>query len=127
ILFALRIYNWLCHKNIVLEKVVVDVPTKLNTHFFHPIEGLSKQKKKLLRLITIPPLPDSKEQTAEEFWKKHCGLSLDEIVYEYYPVRQSFRKFQGKERVKETFCFEARFANAEEGKLLTQAIQHGSL
>lgn len=127
ILFALRIYNWLCRKNIVLEKVVVDLPTKLNTHFFHPVKKLSKQKKKLLRLITIPPLLDSKEQTAEEFWDKHCGLSLDKIVYEYYPVRQSFRKFQGKDRVRETLSFEARFANAEEGELLSQAIRHGSL
>lgn len=127
ILLALRIYNKISGKKILLEKVAVDLPTKRNTHFFHPIKQLSKSSKEHLRLITIPPLPDSEEQTVEAFWRKYCGLDLNEVVYEYYPVRQSFRKFQGKKREKKEFCFEARFSNAEEGELLSQAIRHGSI
>lgn len=127
VLFALRLYNWRSGKNVVLEKVAVDLPTERNTHFFHSIKKLSEKSRKNLRLITLPPLPDSPEQTPKEFWRKHCGLELQEVVYEYYPVRQSFRKFQGKQRKQETFSFEARFSNAEEGELLQTALRQGSI
>ncbi len=127
ILLALRIYNWKSGKRIVLEKVAVDLPTWRNTHFFQPIQNLSKKSKKHLRLITIPPLPDTPEQSPQEFWEKHCGLRLEEIVYETYPVRQSFRKFQGKERMNTPFSFEARFWSSEEGKILAHAIEQGSI
>lgn len=127
VLLALRLYNWKSGKKIVLEKVAVDLPTERNTHIFRPIKKLSSKSKKNLRLITLPPLPDSSTQTPQEFWRKHCGLEQDEVVYEYYPVRQSFRKFQKMERDEQPFRFEARFSNAEEGELLSKAIRHRSI
>jgi UDP-N-acetylglucosamine:LPS N-acetylglucosamine transferase len=127
ILLALRIYNHRRGKNVVLEKIVVDLPTKLNTHFFRPVKMLSKRNKKQLRLVTIPPLPDHSEQSVEEFWHKHCRLSEKEVVYEYYPVRQSFRSYQEKQLEKSDFSIKAHFSNAEESRLLSEALQNGSI
>src|SRR5690606_26314021 len=50
IMKAIRIFNWKRSKNVVLEKVVVDLPTKKATHFFRPIKGLSKKDKKFLKV-----------------------------------------------------------------------------
>ena len=49
VLTALRIYNTKRNKNVFLEKVVVDLPTKLNTHYFKPIKKIKEKNKKYLR------------------------------------------------------------------------------
>lgn len=90
---AIRYYNKRRKKNIVLEKVVVDLPTPSTTHFFRPVKRLKPKDKKHLRLITIDPLLSPKE-TETEFWEKNCALSKDQIVYQYYPIRQVFKKYQ---------------------------------
>lgn len=123
VLLALRIYNRRRKKSVILEKVAVDLPTRLNTHYFAPIRKLSKRNRELLKLITIPPLTDSLQQTTEEFWRKHCRLSSESVIYEYYPVRQSFRKVQGRQRDGKEFCFEAKLANSDEGLLLAKAVE----
>src|SRR3990167_4368236 len=45
ILKALRIFNQSKKKNVRLEKVLVDLPTKKATHFFTPIKKLSQRSK----------------------------------------------------------------------------------
>lgn len=126
ILRALRIYNFLRNKKVVLEKVVVDLPTEKNTHFFRSIKRLSAKNRKWLRTITIRPLLNE-DQTTEQFWKKNCNLSESDVVYEYFPVRQAFRKFQGKERSRSDFSFSVQFHNHEEREFLLQSISRGCL
>lgn len=92
---AIRFFNYRKSKNILLEKIIVDLPTNKASHFFKPIKKLSKKDKKAIQLKTIPPLLEGK-QTLEDFWQKNCGLSNQDIGYEDLNVRQSFKKLQGK-------------------------------
>jgi hypothetical protein len=127
ILRALRIYNRLRKKHVILEKVVVDLPTEKNTHFFRSIKGLSKKNRELIRPITIQPLL-KEGQTTEEFWRQNCNLSESEIVYEYFAIRQAFRKFQGKNHRDEAdFSFPVHFHNIEEKKMFSRSIERGQL
>lgn len=125
-LLALRIYNRLRKKNVILEKVVVDLPTERNTHFFRPIRRLSKRNKKLLRMVTIPPLLKEKE-TAAEFWKSHCNLLEHEVVYQKYFVRRAFCKIQGQKRAQTDVPVRIHFENAEEQRFLSKTLKMGSL
>ena len=125
-LLALRIFNRIRKKRVILEKVVVDLPTERNTHFFRPIKGLSEKNRKLLRMVTIPPLLE-KGQTAEQFWRKHCNLSESEVAYEYYAIRRAFRLFHGKKQEEKDFAIEARFGNSEDRALLAKTIARGSI
>ncbi len=95
ILKAIRFFNYKKSKKIVLEKIIVDLPTNKATHFFAPIKRLSKKDKTVLRLKTIPPLLED-HQTLDHFWQENCGLSNHEIHYENFNVRQSFKKLQSK-------------------------------
>lgn len=90
---AIRYYNKKRKKKLILEKVVVDLPTSQATHFFRPVKRLKPKDKKHIKLITIDPLLSLK-QTEKEFWKKNCDLSQDQVVYQYYPIRQVFKKYQ---------------------------------
>lgn len=127
ILRALRVYNRLRNKQVVLEKVVVDLPTEKNTHFFRSIKHLSKDSRKLIRPITIKPLLHE-GQTPEQFWRQNCNLSERDVIYEYFAVRQAFRKFQGKKRKERgDFSLSVRFHNTEEKKLFFASLKRGVL
>ena len=127
ILYALRIYNRMRKKHVLLEKVVVDLPTDRNTHFFRSIKGLSKKNRKLIRPITIPPLL-KEGQTSEQFWRQNCNLSEHEIVYEYFAIRQAFRKFQDKKREDEgDFSLSVHFQNSDEKEIFSRSIERGAL
>ena len=123
---AIRIYNKKMAKKIVLEKVVVDLPTKQAIHYFRPIKALSKRDKQVLKLISIAPLLEE-GQTAEEFWQENCGVSDKEIQYEDFIVRQHFRKLKGKSRSKEALPLRIRFRSAEELQLIERAVERGSI
>lgn len=125
-LCALRIYNRLRKKNTILEKIVVDLPTEKNTHFFRPIKSLSKKNKKLLRIVTIPPLL-KQGQSAEDFWRRNCDLSERDVVYQKFVVRRAFRKIQGKKREEAEFSITARFDNDDERRILFRTFQRGSM
>ncbi len=123
---ALRIYNWKSGKNVRLEKVLVDLPTKKATHFFRPIKKLSKKNRQFLQLTTIAPLLDEGE-TAEEFWQSTCGLSEKEIHLEDVYVRQAFREYKGKVRSAEPTQIRISCKNAEEMSLVQKTSQRGSI
>ncbi|MBF8262351.1 MAG: hypothetical protein HW387_16 [Parachlamydiales bacterium] len=125
-LFALRVYNRMRKKNVILEKIIVDLPTDKNTHFFRPIKSLSKKNKKLLRMVSIPPLL-SPGQSAEDFWRRHCNISERDVVYQKYVIRRAFCKIQGRQRDEMEFSFTARFDNPEEKRLLTKTLQRGTM
>lgn len=121
IMKAIRVFNWIRSKDLILEKLIVDLPTKKATHFFRPIKSLSKKDKKFLKLRTIPPLLEN-GQTAEDFWQSFCGMSESEVHYEDVNVRLPFKVLQGKSRgsASVSICLNAK--NAEEIKLTHNAL-----
>jgi UDP-N-acetylglucosamine:LPS N-acetylglucosamine transferase len=91
---AIRFFNRIKGKNIVMEKFFVDLPSKKNTHYFRNIRKLSKQDRKYLRVFTIKPFVEEGETNAE-FWKKHCNLEESSITYYKYPLRSGFKSYIG--------------------------------
>lgn len=126
ILKALRIYNRKKNKQVRLQKVLVDLPTKAATHFFRPIKHLTRKDRPYLQLTTIAPLLDE-GQTAEEFWQTNCRLSEKEIHYEDVYVRQAFKKFQNKEKCVENFPIFLRFKTQDELRLMKETFGKGPL
>jgi hypothetical protein len=126
ILKALRIYHRKRGKQVFLQKVLVDLPTKSATHFFRPIRKLSKKDRSYLQLTSIAPLLDE-GQSAEDFWQKNCNLSDKEIYYEDVYVRQAFKKFQHKKKSKENFPVFLRFKSEDELRLMKKAFERGQI
>lgn len=121
---AIRIFNWKRSKHVILEKVVVDLPTKKATHFFRPIKGLSKKDKKHLKVRSISPLLEE-GQTSKEFWRKHCDLCESEVHYEDVHVRLPFKALQDKPRVLSDLSLVFKTKNPEEKGLMCQALERG--
>ncbi|MDE3056000.1 MAG: hypothetical protein KGI80_04855 [Verrucomicrobiota bacterium] len=120
---AIRIYNAHKKKRVYLQKVLVDFPTKLATHFFGPIRRLTRRDRPFLQLSTIVPLLKEGE-TEESFWQTTCRLTREEIHYELN-VRQSFRALQERPRDQQplpvTFCCKSE----EELQLMQRAFCKG--
>lgn len=126
ILKALRIYNHRRGKQVRLQKVLVDLPTKAATHFFRPIRRLTKKDRPHLQLTTISPLLEE-GQTAEEFWQRNCRLSEKEVHYEDVYVRQAFCRYRNRKKEKKDFSLFLRFKGAQELKLIKRTLEKGSL
>lgn len=124
ILKAIRIFNRHKKKSVILEKIVVDLPSKAAIHYFRSIKSLSRKDKRLLRLKTIAPLLEE-GQSAEEFWQTHCGLSESEIQYEDLNVRQSFRSLRGKARGNEPLQLPFAFQSSEEWEWMRLCLERG--
>lgn len=123
---ALRFFNFKRKKNVRVEKVLVDLPTRKATHFFRPIKKLSKKNRRLLLLTTIAPLLEEGE-TAEEFWQETCGFSEKEINCEDVYVRQAFRTYKGKGRPESPLHVRVKFKNQEELRLMRKTFQRGPI
>jgi hypothetical protein len=123
---ALRLFNRWRQKEVRLEKVLVDLPTRRATHFFRPIKKLSRRNRKLLQLTTIAPLLEEGE-TAEEFWQETCGLSEKEVNCEDCYVRQAFAKYKGKGRSTTPMHIKVRYKNQEELQLMQRTYQRGQI
>lgn len=126
IIKAIRIYNKFAKKNIVLEKVFVDLPTKEYVQFIKAIKKLSKNDRKYLRITTIEPLLEDEKNYAE-YWERHCGLKEDQITYKRYIIRTSFKNFQGVERPKGDFALKIRTTSSDENDLLKKCFSKGSI
>lgn len=126
IMKAIRFFNWRSSKKVVLEKVIVDLPTRKATHFFQPIKALSRKDKRYLKLRTIPPLLEE-GQTAEEFWQHFCGLSESEVHYEDVNVRIPFKNLQGKARSSEPISIGFNAKNKEEIHFMLQSFKRGDI
>lgn len=95
IIKAIRVYCHFTKKDIILEKVLVDLPTKEYGQLFKAFKKLSSKDRSKIKLITIEPLLD-KEKSNEQFWQKYCNFSEKQIVYKRYIIRESFKAFQNK-------------------------------
>lgn len=126
IIKAVRIFNQRRGKNVRVEKVLVDLPTKEATHFFRQIKKLSRRNRKLLQLTTIAPLLEEGE-TAEQFWQMTCGLSEKEVNCEEVYVRQAFQQYKGKERPAEPLLIKVQTKNEEEIELMQKTFNRGSV
>jgi len=122
---AIRFFNWKRSKCVILEKLIVDLPTKKATHFFRPIRALSKKDKKLIKVRTIPPLLEE-GQTSKQFWRKHCDLCESEIDYEDVHVRLPFKALQGKPRPSNDMTLSFETKNLEEKALMDRAFKKGA-
>jgi hypothetical protein len=127
IIKAIRFYNKLSKKNLVLEKVIVDLPTYQSTHFFKAVKRLSKRDKKALKILTIEPLLDE-NQTEAEFWEKCAKISVDNVVYDEFPVRRGFLHFKDKtiDRSKD-FDVITRVDSLDEKNLIKKIVSKGNL
>ncbi len=123
---AIRLYNRLQKKRVILEKVIVDLPTRASTHFFKRIKALSDKDKKYLKIVTIEPLLEN-EETEEAFWQDVCGVGVTDVTYEKYPIRDSFLQYRDKKRGKEKFTIKIRYKNTEELSLMRKTIEKGSI
>ncbi|MBS0625218.1 MAG: hypothetical protein JSS32_04140 [Verrucomicrobia bacterium] len=126
IIKALRIYNWIKKKRVVLEKILVDFPTAKAIHFFGPIRNLSSQDRKLIQVTTIPPCLDPGE-TYRDFWQKNCRISEAQVAYEPFFVRQSFSKYHKKPRSQDQIKIKAKIKNSEELQLIRKSVERGSI
>ncbi len=86
---ALRIIKWWKGKEILLQKILTDLPTKWAQHFFRGIRHLSKKDRAFIRLLTTKPLLDQGETDAL-FWQTHCNLPMSAISYSKLPLRPAF-------------------------------------
>ncbi len=95
---AIRIFNRMRKKQVYLEKVFSDLPTKRANHFFWPIRQLSQNDRMHIKLIAIDPLLEI-GQSPEEFWKVNCNMPLSKLEYQYFYVRKPFKNFLHQERI----------------------------
>jgi hypothetical protein len=123
---AIRFYNWWKKKNIFLEKVFVDLPTKEYKQMMKGVKCISKKDKKFIKIFTVEPLLDG-EKNDEEFWKKNCALPQGQVIYKKYIIRESFKKFQGLESPKGPFEIKIRFHSNEEGEIIKKCFSKGSI
>jgi len=123
---AIRLYNFFQKKELCVEKVIVDLPTKWASHYFRTIKKLSSLDQKHIRVVTIEPLLEETE-TAAEFWKKHCGLTEEEIQYEDHFIREGFHPYRNRPRLREDFSIQIRYKNEEELSLMKAAYQKGKI
>lgn len=123
---AIRLYNWYRGKNLVLEKVMIDLPTKKAKHFFSPIKRCTKKDRKYLKFITIFPLTE-KNETEELFWKKACKLKLENIIYEPFIVRKCFREYEKLEKCQKKMDLEFCFFSKPEKEMMKSIFSKGSV
>lgn len=126
IIKAIRLYNFIRKKNVVLEKIMVDLPTKQATHYFRSIKKLSPKDKKCLKIVTIPPLLE-KDQTQDSFWQQHCGINDCDIQYEEFYIREGFHSYRNKERANADFSIKVAVKNQEELELLQKTYGKGQI
>jgi len=122
IIKAIRFVNYYKKRNVYLEKVVVDLPTDQNTHFFQPIKKLSVQDRKFIKIFTVDPLLKGSE-TEEQFWNRNCKLSLDRVCIQKYFIRQSFLKYQTKETINTPVIINASCYDQEEVQMTENVLK----
>ena len=126
IIKAIRVYNKLRKKNVVLKIVFIDLPAKRSFHYFDPIKRLSKNDKKYLVLSSIKPLLKENQKDAD-FWRENCGISMDRVFYDPYPVRQGFYEFENKKRLREDHEIKIICTNAAEANFIESIAKKGSI
>jgi hypothetical protein len=109
ITLALYLSNKLKKKNLKVEKILTEIPTKRAIHFFHPLRLLPNRLKKLIELNVVEPLP-----LEQNFWKKNTGLNDDQIKIITPPLREAFFQLSNLPITREEYKIKMSFSSEEE-------------
>ncbi len=96
LLSAVHVVNFIrrvfCQKKtpIDVKMVLTELPNAATSNFFPTIKTLWSCDHHRFSLYTAPPLLERADQTEEEFWKTHCGLPMDKVHYDQFPLRRAF-------------------------------------
>jgi hypothetical protein len=121
---AVRLYRYFKKNTIFIEKILTELPTDYASHYLTPIKRLRENSRNLICLVTTQPLLTENE-TAENFWQKHCGLSTQKISYGDFPIRPSFKKYQKKPKLPEPLSLIIKLKNTKENALLKNLLDKG--
>ncbi len=122
IIRAIRVYNFWQKKELVLEKILLEFPTKQASSILFPIRRLSKKNQKYLKLITVEPLLEE-EKTEGEFWEKYCKLSKEEVNYQNFVIRKPFLEYQRRKRREVPFSFSFSFPSEREKEEVQRIVE----
>lgn len=86
---ATYLYKKRFNKELLIEKVLTELPTNKSTHYLSPIRRLCAKNRNLIRLLTTKPLLGN-YRTEDDFWFSQAGLRLDQVIYRSLPIRPSF-------------------------------------
>jgi hypothetical protein len=123
-LLAIQRYNKKHKKNLLLEKVIVDIPSYQNTLFFRPIKKLTSKQKKGIKLISIKPFLE-REKTTSEFWKNHCDVEESAVEYTDFPIRLGFHPYIGKPKTSIRYEILFRIPKEKENQLVLECFKKG--
>jgi hypothetical protein len=126
IIKAIRCYNYIYKKDVFLEKVISDLPTKECSLFFSGIKYLSKKDKRFLKIISIDPLLE-KNQTKQDFWKQHCKVDEKCVKYVPFYIRDSFKKYYYKKRENQYFTIAIKTKSMEEKNHCISSFKKGQV
>ncbi|MBM3200834.1 MAG: hypothetical protein FJZ56_00310 [Chlamydiae bacterium] len=124
IIKAIKRAKRILKKELILEKIITELPTEESSHFFHSIKKLKNEDKSLVKIITTKPLTQEGE-TESSFWQKQCGISDEQIQYEELPLRPSFRKYQAIDKPLD-LEIDLLLKDSEERNLLLKTLKKGS-
>jgi len=85
---AVRLYNWIQKKKLIVEKVLTDLPTDYTAHFFTEIKSLNRFERTSIEIYAQEPLLYG--EMAEIFWKRKTGLEMGQIHIVAPPLRRAF-------------------------------------
>ena len=124
---ALKVARYFTGKELVIEKVITELPTEKVRHFFKPIKGLSHSDRAFLKLISPAPLLCC-DQTPDAFWMENCGFKERQVCYENFPLRAAFEMYRSKLNVAiRRMKIEIKAKNCVEQSLISSAMSLGNL
>ncbi|MBM3191689.1 MAG: hypothetical protein FJZ63_03405 [Chlamydiae bacterium] len=121
ILHAIRVYSFFKKRNLLLEKVLTELPTSYATYFLKPIKRLSEKSRSLVRLYSTTPLLKEGE-SPQAFWDAFTGLPLQHISYEGLPIRPTFKNYHAKKLSQESLTLHIQQATAHEKSVLQKIL-----
>ncbi len=94
IIKAIKVYNKVHCKHLILEKMAMELPTLSTRYFFSSIKQLSKSDLKVFKLYSTKPLLEI-DDTEDAFWKRLTNLRRRDIIYSALPIRKAFSSLIG--------------------------------
>ncbi len=126
VIYAMRIYQKICGRRLILEKLLSDLPTEKTIHFFNPIKKLSKKNKQFIKVICAKPLL-SNNQSERDFWQKQCRLDLKNIEYQTFPIRPGFHKYKYQKFHQKKINLHLSTRSLLENFLIAETMKKGSI
>lgn len=126
IIKAIRLFNLISKKKLILRKIFVDLPSKKATHYYNNIKRLSKKDREYVYISTIEPQLE-KNQSDEDYWKKYCLLPLNRVCYKSYPIRLDFDEYINKTREPIDYKIKIKTESEAEQNLIDEVRKKGNI